>query len=239
MNGTPPPQRPSTPPGASAPVNPNAPARVLEVKLPAGGKLPLQSVQEVEQWEEASKRYQEDYGLTKTNDLVLLGAILTQQLALYRAQVKLAGMEPEFDSQGAPTGRYIKVKVKESEAATARSTVEKAAIEIRNIEKSLGVDKKTREAGGAATVGNYITTLKKKAHAYGVHLSNRLKEYERVMMELRWKLRLLENGDAEDLREHNLTEANLIEWLRGEVQVLEEADRKWANEKGKVFVGKL
>jgi hypothetical protein len=199
----------------------------------------MQSADEVAQWEESSKRYQEDYGLTKTNDLVLLGAILTQQLALYRAQRTLVGMAPEFDAKGVPTGRYVHVRLKDSEASAARTIVEKAAGEIRGLEKSLGIDKKSREAGGAATVGNYIATLKKKAHSYGVHLSDRMKKYDQVIMEARWKRRLMHNGDAEDLREHNLNDATFLAWLDGELDALEEADRKWAKEKGRLYVGKL
>lgn len=229
--------RPTGRPERTPPPEPTA--QGFPVELPAGGRLQLQTIEEVEQWETAAKRYQEDYNLTKTNDLVLLGAILGQQLALYRAQVRLAGMEPEFDSKGVPTGRYRRMDVKESDAASARNTIENAAKEIRALEKALGVDKLGREAGGSHTVGSYIATLKKKAHEYGVHLSQRVVEYERVIMEARWKLRLLENGDAEDLREHDLSPEKFISWMREEVARLEEVDKRFADEKGKMFVGKI
>jgi hypothetical protein len=58
-------------------------------------------------------------------------------------------------------------------------------------------------------------------------------------MELRWKLRLLQNGDDEDRKYHNVSEKSICEWAARELAKLEEADKKWAKEKGKVFVGRL
>jgi hypothetical protein len=131
------------------------------------------------------------------------------------------------------------VKPRAADEAAAQGMIQKAAGEIRALEQALGIDKKTREAGGAQSVGDYIGTLKKKAHAMGVHLSKRLKEYESVLMEARWKLRLLENGDPEDRAYHNLTEASFLKWLREEIARLEQVDKDFAHEQGKVFIGKI
>jgi hypothetical protein len=60
----------------------------------------LQSDEEVELWKLSHERYVEDYQLAKTNDLVLLGAILQQQITMFRAQRKMNGMEPEMTRQG-------------------------------------------------------------------------------------------------------------------------------------------
>lgn len=218
---------------------PDPQQQLLEVELPAGGRLHMQTAEEVELWEISSERFKDDYALEKTNDLVLVGALLSQQVTLYRAQQRLSGMEPEFDASGVATGRYVKSKLKPADEAAAQATITKASAEIRELEKSLGIDKKTREAGGTQSVGNYIQTLKLKAHAMGVHIANRLKEYERVMMEARWKLRLLENGDPEDRAYHNLTEESFLKWLREEIDGLEQTDRQFAHEKGKVFIGKI
>ena len=75
------------------------------VDLPAGGRLDLNDADEVELWEESAKRYIDDYGLVKANDLMLLGAILSQAIAMYRAQRELndaqEGVErAEHDHQG-------------------------------------------------------------------------------------------------------------------------------------------
>jgi hypothetical protein len=164
---------------------------------------------------------------------------LTQQLIMFRAQRRLNGMVPELDAAGVPTGRYQQAEIKPSEVNSAHNTLIKAADQIRELEKALAIDKKTRESGGTHTVANYVETLKYAARTYGVHLSKRVKDYERVMMEARWKLRLLRNGDPEDRSYHGLTEKSFCQWLEKELETLEEADRRFAHEKGRLFVGKL
>jgi hypothetical protein len=211
----------------------------FEVDLPAGGKLLLHSLEEVDLWEESSKRYVQDYQLAQQNDLLLLGAILSQQLAMFRAQQRMNGMKPKLDDQGIPTGQYVRSELKVNEMGAAQSTIVKASTEIRELEKALGIDKKTREAGGAHTVQNYVGTLKQAARQYGIHLSKRMKEYERVMMEARWRLRLLRNGDPEDRSYHKLTPQSVCDWLEGELAVLEDVDKKYAREKHAVIVGRF
>lgn len=211
----------------------------FKVQLPAGGELELQSLEEVELWETSRDKYIADFHLTQQNDLMLVGAILSQQLLAFRAQQRINGMVPELDDQGKPTGKYRRGEVKPGDMSAAQSTLIKAATEIRELEKALGVDKKTRESGGAHTVANYVETLKMATRAYGIHISKRVTEYEKVMMEARWKLRLLRNGDPEDRNYHGLTEQSFIKWLEGELARIEEIDRQFAKEKGKLFVGRV
>lgn len=217
----------------------HAPPPTFEVELPAGGRLNLHSIDEVELWEESSQRYRQDYQLTQQNDLLLLGAILTQQLAMFRAQQRMNGMTPELNPQGRPTGNYVFQQLKVSDMSAAQSTITKASTEIRELEKALGIDKKTREAGGTHTVQNYVGTLKAAARQYGIHLSHRMREYEKVMMEARWKIRLLRNGDVEDRQYHKLTERTLVDWLERELTRLEDVDKQFAREKHRVYLGRV
>lgn len=190
-------------------------------------------------WTTAAASYTADYGLTKTNDLVLLGALLTQQLAMFRAQQMINGMEPVLDAQNVPTGEYKVVTLKPSELSAASETVRKAGKEIREIEQALGIDKKNREAGGSQTVQQYVTTLKRAANEYGVHISKRTLAYEKFAMSLRTKLRILENADDEDKAYEGVSEQSVLDWARNELGQLEEVDKKFAKEKGKLVVGKL
>lgn len=190
----------------------------LAVDLPGGGRLAVNSPEEVDMWDNSAQRYIEDYALSKQNDLVLLGAVLTQGLVMFRAQQDLA--DPK-------------------KASSAQSQVIKAADQIRELEKALGIDRKAREAGGQHTVANYISTLKKAAHEKGVHLSHMHKAYEEFAMEMRWRVRLLRNGDQEDRHVHGLSETAIVNFAEEHLAKLEEQDKKWAVEKGRVFVGRL
>lgn len=190
----------------------------FKVRLPAGGAMELKDAEEVNVWETSSRRYIEDYGFQKTNDLVLVGALLSQTIAMYRAQLLLA--DP-------------------AKASAAVALIGKASEQIRELEKALGVDKRTREAGGQHTVADYITKLKRAAHAKGIHISERVKAYEDFAMGFRWRLRVLRNGDEEDRRHHGITRDSLLQWAEDELGALEEKDKEWAREKARVFVGNL
>jgi hypothetical protein len=213
--------------------------QTFKVDLPAGGPMYLQSAEEVELWQGSQKRYVEDYHLTKMNDLVLLGVLLQQQIIVFRSQRKLNGMEPELDANNVPTGRYIAVTVEDDDYQSALNQLNKASAEIRNIEKSLGIDKVTREAGGAMSVSNYLRTLKSAVHDRGIHLSKRVIAFEAFAQELRTKLRMLANLDAEDRAYHNITPEALLQWSEEELKRLEQVDKDHAREWGKLYAGKL
>lgn len=194
------------------------PDKSFKVELPAGGFLELGSAEEVDLWTHNAKRYIEDYGIVKQNDLVLLGTLLTQSLTLFRAQAQLASAE----------------KVPE-----AHNRVNKATEQIQATEKALGIDKKSRDQGGHFGVAEYLATAKKAAHEKGVRIAARTKAYEAFVNELSWRVRLLRNGDAEDRQHHGLSEESLINWCEAQIRDLAEQEMKWAHEKGKVFVGRL
>jgi hypothetical protein len=193
----------------------------------------------VEVWDQLRDKYIRDYALTKANDLALLGTILSQHLVIFRAEQKLNGMTPELDHGQVPTGRYKHEPPSDAEISSAHKSINAASKEIRELESSLGVDKKTREAGGQHTVGDYVTKLKKAAHQMGVHISKRTLAYEEFCMELKWKLRVLANADEEDKQYEDLTPEKVMEWASRELAKLEEVDKQFAKDKGKVFVGQL
>lgn len=224
----------ATTPVGSAPAAPS-----FRVDLPAGGHLYLQSADEVDFWEESAAKYHEEYTLAKQNDLITLGALLLQQVILYRCQTEINGMMPKVDEGGVPTGEYMRVDLDQRELEGIQKRMLEAAKEMRELEKQLGIDKKTREQGGTHTLDDYVKTLKRAAHTRGVHIAERTLEYERVINDLRVRLRLLYNADDEDRQYHNITPKSILDWLLGETDRLAEVDRKFNEQKGSVFAGKL
>lgn len=211
----------------------------FEVELPAGGVLHLQTADEVQFWEDSADRYEEEYTLAKQNDKITLGQLLQQQIILFRCQTAINGMEPETDEQGVPTGRYRRVSIDGGELMAFQKAMQTASAEMRALEKQLGIDKATREQGGTHTVDSYIKALKRAAHARGVHISKRMIEYEAVIREAEVRWRLLYNADAEDRAYHDISAKTVCDWFKGELERLREIDRKFNQEIGSVFVGKL
>lgn len=211
----------------------------LEVELPAGGKMHLLDAEEVELWTNLSARYREDYRLRKINDLVALGSILMHQLTLFRAQRRLSGLEPEYDEEGLFTGKMKKVKVTQASSSAATADIGRSSKEIREIEKSLGIDKKGREAAGDQDIPSYLRRLKAFGREMGIHISRRVHAYEEFVNELRWRVRLEQTGDPEDKAYHDCTPEGILKWARGELDKLTEIDKQFAEDKQKLVVGKL
>ncbi len=218
---------------------PPPPQPKFEVELPAGGLMALQTAEEVQLWRNSSAKYIEDYHLTKTNDLVILGAILTQQLIIFRAQRKLNGMQAQVDASGVATGAYVMVDLDGEETSRFQKILNTASTEIKAHEKHLGIDKVTREQGGTISIESYIRTVKKAAHDRGIHISKRFIAHEKFANQLRTMLRMFYNLDTEDRAYHDLTEANIMKWCSDQLAEIEELDRKFAHEKGRLYAGKL
>jgi hypothetical protein len=219
----------------------SAPANVADfsVELPSGGMLHLQTPDEVQFWNESMAKYGEEYTFAKQNDLITLGMLLQQQVILFRLQTQINGMEPELDASDVPTGAYKRIQLDAGETSTIQKTMTATAAEMRALEKSLGIDKATREQGGTHTVDSYVKSLKRAAHVRGVHIAERTIEYEKVINELRVRLRLLYNGDAEDRKYHSITPKTILDWLREECARLEQVDKDFNMQHGKLFIGKL
>lgn len=215
-----------------------APAN-FEVELPAGGKLPLQTLDEVEVFEESRDRYLTDYKINNQSDRLAVANMLVLQIEAFRAAQRLNGMEAELDPNGVPTGRYKKVEVKAQERTAALNILIKTRDSIADTEKQLGIDKKTRDQGGQYDVSTYIGGAKEAARTYGIHLSKRYIAYVAFVKALRTQLRMLRQLDAEDLAEAQLSPESLSQWMWGELEKLEQADIKFAHEKGKLIVGKV
>lgn len=197
------------------------------------------SADEVDLWNKSQERYVEDYHLVNTNDLHVLGAILQQQILAYRAQFLVNGMEPEIDAAGIPTGQYKQTKQSVDNMKTAQKMLADATDQISKLEKVLGIDKASREAGGQVSVQTYVRTLKRAAHERGIHLSKRLMAYEQFVQDMSWRLRVLNNADPEDRAYHDITPEKICEWAKREIDSLAEVDRKFAVERGAIYVGKL
>ena len=192
------------------------PEQQFEVERPAGGVVYLGSAAEAKMYESSREALIEEYGFHRRNDLVNLGALLMQEVVLYRAETDLQD---------------------ETKAPAAQSRMLKAGEEIARLEKALGIDKKTRDAGGVHTLDAWLANLKRAGREHGIHIAERTKWVEGFINELSWKVRLLKNGDAEDRAQEGLSEQTVIDWIEQQLAEFEDNEKKWAHEVGKVFVG--
>lgn len=208
------------------------------VDMPGGaGPMWLSSQAEVDRWTTLESQYAEQYDLRKVNDLTNLGTLLVQQINLYRAQMAMSGRVPELDDDDLPTGRMISKVLKPTELKNHQESVNTASKEIREIERAMGIDKKSRDQAGDETLRGWLVVMKERAHRYALHVSGRVKTYEEFAMEMRWRLRLNEIGDTEDKVYEDCTDEGVIKWAREHLAELEEADRKFAEDEGALILG--
>lgn len=209
------------------------------VQMPGGGGLMwLQSQEEVDRWQTLETQYREQYDLRKVNDLTNLGTLLVQQINLYRAQMAMSGRIPELDDDDLPTGRMVSRVLKPAEMRQHQESVNTASKEIREIEKAMGIDKKSREQAGDESLRGWLVTMKERAHRYGLHVSGRVKAYEEFAMELRWRLRLNESDDTEDKVYEDCTDEGVLKWAREQLAELEQKDREFAEKESALVLGK-
>src|SRR5215218_8035004 len=84
----------------------------FEVEMPSGGKLPLQTIEEVEVFEETRDAYLHDFRIQHHSDKLAISSLLLMHLEVFRAQQFVNGMRPQLDANGIATGRYETVQVK-------------------------------------------------------------------------------------------------------------------------------
>lgn len=210
------------------------------VDMPGGGgQMWLSNMPEVDRWQTLEAQYREQYDLRKVNDLTNLGTLLVQQINLYRAQMALSGRIQETDDEGLPTGRMISKVLKPAEVKSHQEAVTAASKEIREIEKAMGIDKKSREQAGDESLRTWLVTMKERAHRYGLHVAGRTKAYEEFAMELRWRLRLNQVGDAEDKQYEDCTDEGVLRWARERLAELEAKDQTFAQEEGALVLGRV
>lgn len=211
----------------------------FRVELPGGGApIYLQSGDELSRWENLERAYTDQYDLRKINDLTNLGTLLVQHINLYRAQTALSGRVPEIDEEDLPTGRYVSKVLKPAELKAHQENVTTASKEIREIERTMGIDKKSRDAAGDEGVRAWLQVMKDRAQRYGLHVSQRVTKYEEAWNELSWRLRLNEVGDAEDKHYEDCSDEGIIKWARLQVAELAENDREFAQDEGALIVGR-
>lgn len=211
----------------------------FEVEMPGGGRMTLQTIAEVEVFEDAREAYLRDFQISHHSDKLAIGSLLLMHLEIFRNQQRLNGMEPELGPNDVPTGRYVATQVNRTEKQAVLSVLLKMQAEIRDAEKALGVDKKTRDSGGQYDTKAYVAALRDGAGEWGLHLSRRYMAYDAFARALRVRLRMLDTLDPEDLQHENITEATILSYCRASLTKLEEADKKFAHEKGRLIVGKV
>lgn len=172
----------------------------IPVKLPSGAEFKVLTSVEVDYLKDLVKRYLTDNVFKNVSDLQDIDRMLMLEVLVWRYQCWLGRGKDYFDE--AIDDRGI------------RLAVEKFSKEIRDLKKSLGLDKVSRDkAKGEDSVVEYITQLGIRAKEFGVHRETQSAKAIELWMQLRGLVQRHTNCTIDEQREQACTMEDIFEWL--------------------------
>lgn len=183
----------------------------VAVTTPAGASVTVMNQDEADYYNEVATRYQADNKFSNISDILELDRILTMELMCYRWSLWiLTGHDY--------TGRRIN-------PTEVQKSIETYSKEIRGIKKDLGIDKSTRDKGGAESVGEYIENLRVRAREFGITRNKQAVRAITLLMQLRALITLYDNSTESERKEFNVTAEELFQWIREQFEEFEEIDK--------------
>lgn len=179
---------------------------------PTGDPILLLTQEEVKFYEDKAERYQSDYAFTDTSDLLELGRLLMLETLAYRwGQFILHG---GFDYNGAQVSNIEK-------------TMREYSKEIRDLKSALGIDKKSRDANQASSLGEYLKELLPRAGEFGIKRNEEMHLMFNTWMDLIGKLTLYKNATEEERIEFKHRDVDIFDWIWEKHREIEKIDEEF------------
>lgn len=183
----------------------------VAVTTPAGASVTVMNQDEADYYNQVAARYQSDNKFSNISDILELDRILTMELMCYRWSLWiLTGQDY--------TGRSVN-------PTEVQKSIETYSKEIRGIKKDLGIDKSTRDKGGAESVADYIENLRVRAREFGITRNKQAVRAITLLMQLRALITLYDNSTQSERKEFNVTAEELFDWIRQQFDEFEEIDK--------------
>jgi hypothetical protein len=171
--------------------------------LPSGAEFRVLTQREVEYLESRAAKYLSQTRFDHVSDLAEVDRIVTMEMLCYRYSLWLTMM---VDYSGDPI-----------DDKTTRTHIDELSKEIRNLKKSLGLDKVGREKDqNTESVQSYIAMLGAKAKEFGIHREAQLGKALELINQLAALMTLNANtaGNPDEQRDLQCTDENVLTWIR-------------------------
>lgn len=195
---------------------------VIKVVGPSGAVYDVIHESERDYWETTVTKYLSDYKFTNSSDLQDLDRVVSTELLLYRYQ-QWTQLEKDY------FGESIDV------VETNRAYKEKSA-ELRQIKKSLGIEKVAREKDQGDSVAAYIENLRRRAHEFGIMRNEQAVKAITLWQELIALLTFHDKCTKEERKEQHIEIEDLIEWIRQVIPEFEEIDTEFKKTTQKLWI---
>lgn len=193
------------------------------VRLPSGG-LHYVHEREVAYFNERRDRYQTDNHFTNISDLQDLDRLLVEELLVQRWQTWIS-QRRDYWGDDVPENDLMKATKDHSN-------------EIRQLKKSLGVDKETREKQkGEGSLEAYLNALRLRAKEFGYMRDEQAAKAIELWQRLNGTLTLFENCDEDERIQQHCTPEEVLLWIISELRPeFEEIDKKFRDEKQRMWI---
>lgn len=169
------------------------------VKGASGQILEVLVIEEKVWFETNLLKYKNEYQFENIADLQDLDRLLGLELLSYRFT---AWMTRGVD--------YDNLQFPEKDV---RDTKQKIDTEIRLLKKHMGMDRKGRVESEQESVGEYLTSLKKRALEFGIHRDNQIAKAIDIFQDLKTQVSLYERCDEEERRELGAEMDDIFKWI--------------------------
>lgn len=203
-----------------------APSQGIAVISPSGGTFYVLTLDEEAYYNDRASRYMTDGRYTFVSDLQVVDQILITELFIWRWGLWISMDEDYFgdpierDKLQASLNNYLK--------------------EVRQLKKSIGMDKTSREAARGDNISEYWDDLRRRAKEFGVMREDQLTKALTLFMELDALVTKHENYNERERHEYELTMEDVFKWIK-EVAIPEfkEIDNHFRANQQRFWVGDM
>lgn len=174
--------------------------QMFPVTTPSGGSVNLMTQEEADWYMDRRDQYVDQNRFTNQSDLNDLDRVIFMECIINRLSTWIT---QGFD--------YFMTRVDEKQVHAQISEYSK---ELRQVKKSLGLDKATRDQSKAESVGDYINEVLQRAKEFGYH---RNKQYElsvTKIYELKTLVTTFDRCDEVEREDLGLSHESIMEWIR-------------------------
>lgn len=171
----------------------------FQVASPSGSKMFVLTQGEKAYYEDRAKRYLADNHFVNVSDLQDVDRLLMLELMVTRWGTWLS---QETDYWGGAIDPDVLQK-----------SVKEYSTEIRQVKRTLGIDKLNRDKEKGESVADYIETLRKRAREFGVMRNEQAVKAITLFKELEALMIFYTNCDERERQENNVEVDDVIEWI--------------------------
>lgn len=196
------------------------------VLLPSGGQFQVH-ISELKWFNDRRLKYLSDNHFTNISDLQDLDRLLISELLVWRWGIWLS---QKSDYWGDP--------IDENNWAKA---VKDHSSEIRQLKKSLGLDKETRDRQkGEGSISQYIENLRSRAREFGYKRNEEASKAIELFQQLKALLVLHDNTDEQERIEQKIRVEDLLDWIRHvAIPEFDEIDGKFRDTEQKYWIKEM